>query len=75
MPRNDWNEYKRLILRKMDDDQEKWSKMFGLVGELRTDVNSIKSDVGGLKTKAAMVGAVAGVIGTAAVTFIFNLFK
>ena len=36
----DWNEYKQLILRKMDDDQEKWEKMFELVGGLTVhDVN------------------------------------
>lgn len=75
MPKNDWNEYKQLILRKMDDDQEKWTKMFDLVGALRADVTGIKLDVGGLKVKAAIAGAAAGVVGTAVVTFIISLVK
>ncbi len=75
MPKNDWNEYKRLILRKMDDDQEKWTKMFDLVGALRSDVNGIKIDVGGLKVKAAIAGAAAGIVGTAVVTLVISLVK
>ena len=73
-PKNDWNEYKRLILRKMDDDQEKWTKMFELVGALRTDVNGIKVDVGGLKVKAAIAGGAAGIIGTAIVTAVVGIW-
>ncbi len=75
MPKNDWNEYKRLILRKMDDDQEKWTKMFDLVGALRSDVNDVKLDVGGLKIKTAIAGGAAGVVGTALVTSLFTFFK
>ncbi len=71
-PKNDWNEYKRLILRKMDDDQEKWEKMFELVGGLRDDVNGLKSQSALAKWVA---GGAAGVIGTALVTFVFSLMK
>ncbi len=66
-PRNDWNEYKQLILRKMDDDQVKWDRMFELVGGLRTDVN-------GLKTQSKIAGGVAGTVGAGVVAFFVSLF-
>lgn len=67
MPKNDWNEYKKLILRKMDEDQHKWEQMFELVGGLRADVN-------GLKTKSNIAGGVAGTIGAGIVAFIVNMW-
>ena len=67
MPKNDWNEYKKLILRKMDEDQAKWDKMFDLVSGLRSDVN-------GLKAKSRIAGGVAGTVGAGIVAFIVSLF-
>jgi len=68
MPKNDWNEYKMLVLSKMEEDEKRWDKMF-------TIISSIKSDVSGLKTKAAIAGGIAGVIGTAVVTAAVELLK
>jgi hypothetical protein len=68
MPKNDWNEYKRLILSKMDEDEKRWTKMFEIV-------SGIKSDVSGLKAKAAIAGGIAGVVGTAVVTAVVELWK
>ncbi len=66
-PKNDWAEYKQLILRKMDEDTQKWERMFDLVGGLRTDVN-------GLKTQSKIAGGVAGTVGAGIVAFFVSMF-
>jgi hypothetical protein len=68
MPKNDWNQYKELFLHKLSEDEKRWEKAFELL-------DSLKADVGGLKIKAAIAGGAAGVVGTATITFVFNLFK
>jgi hypothetical protein len=72
MADNDWIEYKRLILNKMEEDEKRWIKMFEMVGELRTDVSGLK-----VKSKftAAIIGGTAGVIGTAVATAAVSLWK
>lgn len=37
-------------------------------------VNPIRLDVGGLKTKAAVAGGIAGIVGTGLVSFLFQMF-
>lgn len=68
MPKNDWNEYKQLILSKMAEDEKRWDRMFDIV-------SGIKTDVSGLKAKAAIAGGIAGVVGTAVVTAAVSLWK
>lgn len=68
MPKNDWNEYKRLILNKMEEDEKKWDRMFDIV-------TGIKADVSGLKAKAAVAGGIAGIVGTAIVTAVVSLWR
>ncbi len=68
MPKNDWNEYKKLILFEMQEN----GKRFQLITET---LDSLKLDVGGLKMKAALAGGAAGVIGTALVTTVISLWK
>lgn len=72
MPKNDWNEYKRLILGKLEEDEKKWARMFDLVGSLREDVSSLKTKS---KMTAAIMGGTAGIIGTAIVTAMVSLWK
>jgi len=60
-PKNDWNDYKQLFLHKMEEDEKRWEKVFEVLSDLKTDV-------GGLKVKAAIAGGIAGVVGTAVVT-------
>lgn len=75
MPKNDWNQYKQLFLyelgqnqRRREEDEKRWEKVIGTLETLTTDVH-------GLKIKAAMAGGAAGVVGTALVTFVFSLWK
>jgi len=68
MPKNDWIEYKRLILSHMEEDEKRWIKMFEIV-------SGIKNDVSGLKTKAAIAGASAGIVATAVITAAVELWK
>lgn len=68
MPKNDWNQYKELFLHKLEEDEKRWDKVFEMLSDLR-------SDVSGLKVKAAIAGGTAGVIGTAIITLVFSLWK
>lgn len=67
MPKNDWSEYKQLFLRKMDEDEKRWEKMFDMVGALRNDVS-------GLKVKAAVAGGAAGVVATGIISFFVSFW-
>ncbi len=75
MPRNDWNQYKQLFLRKIQEDDKKWEMNSERWEKAFEMLDSLKADVGGLKMKAALAGGTAGVIGTALVTFAFGLLK
>ena len=68
MPKNDWNEYKKLILFEMQEN----GKRFQQITEV---LDALKGDVGGLKVKAAIAGGTAGIIGTALVTAAVSLWK
>lgn len=74
-PKNDWNAYRELVLHEMKETGKQFTHITGALEDLRVDLASIKMDVGGLKTKAAIAGGAAGVIGTAIVTFVFGMFK
>ncbi len=68
MPKNDWNEYKRLFL----SDQIE-NKQFRLM--VMEKLSKLSDDVSGLKIKAAIAGGAAGVVGTALVSFAVSLWK
>jgi hypothetical protein len=68
MPKNDWNEYKKLVLAEMEQHGEKIDRVYAAIEQLREDVT-------GLKAKAAMMGGISGVIGTAVVTAIVELWR
>lgn len=68
MPKNDWNEYKRLFL----SDQIE-NKQFRLM--VLDKLSHLSSDVSGLKIKAAIAGGMAGIVGTALVTAALAAFK
>ena len=68
MPKNDWNEYKKLFLNEMLESKE-------FRKSVMETLNSLTNDVGNLKVKAAMVGGVAGIVGTGLVTMILTAFK
>jgi len=68
MPKNDWNEYKKLILFEMQENGKRFQQITAVL-------DSLKTDVSGLKVKAAIVGGTAGVIGTALVTAAVSLWK
>lgn len=66
MPKNDWNEYKRLFISELEENR----KFRATVTEVLT---ALKEDVSGLKVKAAIVGGVAGIVGTSVVGVILKL--
>lgn len=68
MPKNDWNEYKRLFL----SDQIE-NKQFRLM--VLDKLGKLNEDVSGLKVKAAIAGGVAGMVGTGIVTAILTILK
>lgn len=68
MPRNDWNEYKKLILFEMKENGKRFT-------EISTTLSKLSIDVDGLKVKAAIAGGLAGIVGTGIVTMILTAFK
>lgn len=68
MPRNDWNEYKKLILFEMKENGKRFEEISHILSTLTTDVS-------GLKIKAAIAGGMAGIVGTGIVTMILSAFK
>lgn len=68
MPRNDWNEYKKLVLYETKQNRE-------MLENVVKKLDAISLDVRGLKVKAALAGGVAGIVGTAIVTFAVSLWK
>lgn len=67
MPKNDWNEYKKLILFEMQENGKRFQ-------QITTVLDALKNDVSGLKVKAALAGGAAGIIGTAVVTTVVSLW-
>lgn len=69
MAENGWNEYQLLVLDKLEGLQNK-------VDQQRNDITDLKVDIGQLKVKSGVWGAIAGFITvgiTLAITFIKNL--
>lgn len=68
MPKDDWNEYKKLVLFEIQEN----GKKFTTISDALT---SLQKDVSGLKVKAAVAGGLAGIVGTGIVTMIISAFK
>lgn len=68
MPKNDWNEYKRMFL----NDQIE-NKQFRLM--VLEKLSKLNEDVSGLKVKAAIAGGMAGLVGTGILTMFLSAFK
>lgn len=68
MPKNDWNEYKKLFLSEMEENKKFRDTVTDILGVLREDIS-------GLKVKAAIVGGVAGLLGTGVVSMVLSAFK
>ncbi len=68
MPRNGWNDYKKLVLHEMEEN----GKRFEHISNTMLD---LQKDVAGLKVKAALVGGIAGLVGTGLLTFVAKLFN
>ena len=68
MPKNDWNEYKRLFL----SDQIE-NKQFRLM--VLDKLGTLSEEVSGLKVKAAVAGGMAGMVGTGLVSLVVSLWK
>ena len=64
---NGWDEYKKLILYKLDEQ----SKKLDVVGSTLADLGK---DVSALKVKAAIAGGVAGIVGTGLMTSVLKFF-
>lgn len=65
---NGWDEYKKLILSELQDNKD-------FRKEVRDVLTNLRTDIGGLKVKAAMAGGIAGIVGTGAVTVLVSLWK
>jgi len=72
MPRNDWNEYKKLVLFEMQENGKRFEKIATMIDSISTDVASLKTRS---KMVAGAVGGAAGIIGTALVTTVVSLWK
>lgn len=68
MPRNDWNEYKKLFLSELDENKKFRDTVMTILGTVREDIS-------GLKVKAAIAGGMAGMVGTGIVSIILSFFK
>ena len=68
MPKNDWDEYKKLILHEMKENGHRFER-------IETILTSLTADVSGLKTKASIIGGVAGIIGTALIEVAIHIWK
>lgn len=68
MKSNGWNEYKKLILHELQENTE-------ALKTISVSITEMKQDISGLKVKAALVGGIAGVVGTALVTAVLSAFK
>lgn len=68
MPKNGWEEYKRLVLSEMEAN-----KQFRI--EVREVLGDLREVLGGLKVKTAVAGGVAGIVGTAIMTFLVSLWN
>lgn len=68
MPKNDWNEWKKLLISELDENKKFRSTV-------TTILSTMQTDIGGLKVKAAIAGGIAGIVGTGAVTMILSAFK
>ncbi len=64
---NGFREYKRLILDKIEGLDDSY-------GELHTKLDRISEDVAALKARAGVWGGIAGLIGSALLVFLKDLF-
>lgn len=72
MPKNDWTEYKKLVLFEMQENGKRFEKITTMMDSLSTDVSGLKARS---KMIAGVVGGAAGIIGTAVVTAAVSLWK
>jgi hypothetical protein len=63
---NGWDSYKKLILFQLD-------KLTELAEEHSKLLTKIESDIGLLKFKAGLIGAIAGLVSTAIITIVIKL--
>ncbi len=68
MPKNDWNEYKKLVVFEMQETRT-------TLKQIALTLDALKADVGGLKLKAAMAGGAAGIVATGLVSLAVQLWK
>jgi len=68
MPKNDWNEYKKLLIHEMTEN----ASFRKTVSEALT---KLSEDVSGLKVKAAIAGGAAGIVGTGLMTAVLSAWK
>jgi len=68
MPKNDWNEYKKLFLNEFAENK-------AFREHVMSTLTTMREDISGLKVKAAVVGGIAGIIGTGTLTMILSAFK
>lgn len=68
MPKNDWNEYKKLLLNEFSENKKFRDAITIVLGTMREDISS-------LKVKAAVAGGLAGMVGTGVVSMILSAFK
>lgn len=68
MPKNDWDEYKKLVLYAMKEHGERLDKMIVVLSEIQQDMTR-------LKTKAAIMGGATGLICTALLDVLFHKWK
>lgn len=85
---NGWGEYKRLVLKQLEDLTSEVSTLYDKVSDIessikkdnrevetniRKDIKSIEIDIAIIKTKSAMYGALGGGVLAGIVTLIINL--
>lgn len=68
MSDNSWDEYRKLVEHEIQENGRRFDSLFKIVGDLRVDVAA-------LKVKAAVVGGMAGLVGTGILSAIMKLWK
>ncbi len=72
--RNDWVEYRRVVLSKIDSAEVDRKEIKSDIKEIKTEQIEIKLNIRGLQTKATIWGGVSGFIVGGAITVIGWLF-
>lgn len=74
MENNGWNEWKRVVLVKLDDNESANKDVRNQILEIRTkDIPAIREDISSLKTKAAMWGAFFGLLASAIIPLVIKV--